>query len=55
MGFSVFIGPDRIGDDEETAEGWIRAGSVTESIQKVFGPKTAAPAGPGFSGNKDTP
>jgi DNA repair protein RadA/Sms len=37
MGFSVFIGPDRVGDDDESSEGWIRAGSVTESIQKVFG------------------
>jgi DNA repair protein RadA/Sms len=55
MGFSVFIGPDRVGDDDETSESWIRAGSVTESIQKVFGREAPAPIGPGFSGKKSAP
>jgi DNA repair protein RadA/Sms len=39
MGFTSFIGPEKPGDDDEAGEGWIRAGSVTQSIQKVFGAK----------------
>jgi DNA repair protein RadA/Sms len=37
MGFSVFIGPEKIGDEDENCESWVRAASVTQSIQKVFG------------------
>jgi DNA repair protein RadA/Sms len=36
MGFSVFIGPEKIGD-EDGPETWVRAASVGQSIQKVFG------------------
>ncbi|MDR3200786.1 MAG: DNA repair protein RadA [Spirochaetales bacterium] len=40
MGFTAFIGPEKPGDEDEASEGWIRAASVTQSIQKVFGAKT---------------
>jgi DNA repair protein RadA/Sms len=38
MGFTVFVGPEKPGEDEEAAESWIRASSISESIQKVFAP-----------------
>ena len=36
MGFSSFIGPDKTGDEEDSADTWIRAASIPEGIQKVF-------------------
>jgi DNA repair protein RadA/Sms len=41
MGFHVFIGPEKIGDDDEASGDWVRASSVSGSIQKVFASRPA--------------
>ncbi|MDR1625473.1 MAG: DNA repair protein RadA [Spirochaetia bacterium] len=46
MGFSVFVGPEKIGDEDEACETWVRAASVAQSIQKVFGSAKGGGAAP---------
>jgi DNA repair protein RadA/Sms len=36
MGFAAFIGPEKIGDEEDAVDSWIHAASIPESVQKVF-------------------
>ena len=36
MGFTTFVGPEKIRDEDEVSESWIRVGSIPEGIRKVF-------------------
>ncbi len=36
MGFTVFLGPAKLREEEETAESWIKVASVPEGIRAVF-------------------
>ncbi len=47
MGFSVFVGPDRIRDDDDAAEGWIRVAGIGDCVKKVF---TSPPSSSGRAG-----